>query len=69
MVDSVLAGVLAPARVQVPRTLRLKTLTESRQGQQGTEPINAHSGQKHPDNLGEIFKALVLLGKYLKDKY
>ena len=31
-------------------------------------PIGAHSGQKQPDNFGEIFQAKAELGKYLTEK-
>ena len=32
------------------------------------EPINAHRGQKQPDNFDEILKVKAKLGKYLKEK-
>ena len=33
------------------------------------ESINAHSGQKKPDNLDEILKVKTMSGKYFKEKY
>ena len=32
------------------------------------KPINAYSGQKQPDNFGEIFQTEAWLGTYLKEK-